>query len=349
LLPLISISLGDPAGIGPEVTIKALADTSLRASARWVICGNRAPIAHAANITLPIRIASLHDTPPTDGEVVLLPEDRWENTTTFTPNTAVSGAASLAYVHRAITLARDTTLPQAWRAQAIATAPISKEAWFAAGETRYPGHTELFAESFGASNYAMMFAAQPQGDKPGIHCVLTTAHMPLREVASTLTTQRILDVITLGHRAMLRLGNARPRIGVCGLNPHAGEHGILGHEDDAIIKPAVDAARAAGIKVSGPLSADTIFQGALAYETKPPLNFDLIVAMYHDQGLIPVKLLAWDRAVNMTVGLMHDGKPILRTSPDHGTAFNIAGKGFADAGSMAAALRMAVQSAIASR
>jgi 4-hydroxythreonine-4-phosphate dehydrogenase len=343
--------MGDPTGIGPEVVIKALADTTLRASARWVVCGNLAPLTlaqRAANVKVPLRSATLHDAPPTDGEVVLLDEDRWREFVAFS-TLQVSGAASLAYVHRAITLARDTTLPQAWRAEAIATAPISKEAWFAAGETRYPGHTELFAESFGASNYAMMFAAQPQGDKPGIHCVLTTAHMPLREVASTLTTQRILDVITLGHHAMLRLGNARPRIGVCGLNPHAGEHGILGHEDDAIIKPAVEAARAAGITVSGPLSADTIFQGALAYEAKPPLNFDLIVAMYHDQGLIPVKLLAWDRAVNMTVGLMHDGKPILRTSPDHGTAFNIAGKGLADAGSMAAALRMALQSATASR
>ena len=352
MLPLISISLGDPAGIGPEVVIKALADTSLRASARWVICGNRAPLAHAsraANITLPIRTAALHDAPPADGEVVLLTEDRWETTTTFTPNTAESGAASLAYVHRAIALARDTTLPQAWRAAAIATAPISKEAWFAAGETRYPGHTELFAESFASSNYAMMFAAQPRGSSPGIHCVLVTAHVPLSAVPAALTTRRVLDTITLAHAAMQSLGFARPRIGVCGLNPHAGEHGILGHEDDDIIKPAVEAARAAGVTVTGPLSADTIFQGALAYEAKPPRDFDLIVAMYHDQGLIPVKLLAWDRAVNMTIGLTHEGKPILRTSPDHGTAFNIAGKGIADAGSMIAALRMAALSATASR
>lgn len=341
--------MGDPAGIGPEVILKALADPALRASARWVITGNRAPLTLAAqstNITLPIRTATLDATPPAAGEVVLLAQQQWESSTTFTPNSAQSGSASLAYVEHAIALARDATIPPAWRASAIATAPISKEAWFAAGETRYPGHTELFAERFGATNYAMMFAAEPHESKPGIHCVLVTAHMPLSAVATSLTTRRVLDTITLAHAAMQSLGTSRPRIGVCGLNPHAGEHGILGHEDDAIIKPAVDAARAAGLTLTGPLSADTIFQGALAYSNKPPLNFDLIVAMYHDQGLIPVKLLAWDRAVNMTIGLTHAGKPILRTSPDHGTAFNIAGKGIADEGSMKAALRMAARSAL---
>jgi 4-phospho-D-threonate 3-dehydrogenase / 4-phospho-D-erythronate 3-dehydrogenase len=362
LLPLVSISLGDPAGIGPEVVIKALADASLRSPARWVICGNWhaiAPVAERLSVRLRRILltqslsTSLAHVPPTaDGEIILLEEPTFEHITDFQPNSARCGAASLAYVERAIALAQDEKLPAAWRANAIATAPISKEAWHLAGETRYPGHTELFAERFAADNYAMMFAAEPRTinpheNAPGLHCILATAHMPLRDVATTLTTQRILDTITLGHQAMQRLGYARPRIGVCGLNPHAGEHGILGHEDDDIITPAITAARTAGMHVIGPLPGDTIFQGALAYASTPPRDFDLVVAMYHDQGLIPLKLVAFDRAVNMTVGLMHDGKPILRTSPDHGTAFNIAGKFAANPGSMAAALRMAVQSAAA--
>ncbi|GDX99700.1 4-hydroxythreonine-4-phosphate dehydrogenase [Phycisphaerae bacterium] len=362
--PLVSISMGDPAGIGPEVIVKALGDDALRGMGRWVICGNAMPLQlrlQQAGLKLVVRHATLadvarDDAAPGDGEVVLLREEKWEGVAAFDANSAQSGAASLAYVERAIALARDESVSEAWRASAIATGPISKEAWFAAGQTRYPGHTELFAERFGSEKFAMMFAAEPRRDLiggassglegAGLHCVLVTAHVPVREVANVLTTPRVLDVIVLANEAMQGLGFASPRIGVCGLNPHAGERGILGSEDDAIIRPAVEAARGQGVNVSGPWSGDTIFQGALASDGKPARDFDLVVAMYHDQGLIPVKLLAWDRAVNMTIGLTHRGRRVLRTSPDHGTAFAIAGKNCADPGSMAAALRMAAVSGL---
>jgi 4-hydroxythreonine-4-phosphate dehydrogenase len=202
----------------------------------------------------------------------------------------------------------------------------------------------------------MMFAAAPAGPhRPGLHVILATAHVPLAAVPRTLTTARITEVILLGARAMRDLGVPDPRVGVCGLNPHAGERGVLGPEDDAIIAPAIALARAQGINASGPFPGDTIFPGALASapsdaaapgsaapaSARPP-RFDLVVAMYHDQGLIPVKLLAFDRAVNVTVGLRWHGRDVVRTSPDHGTAYDIAGRNIADAGSMRAAMDLAI-------
>jgi 4-hydroxythreonine-4-phosphate dehydrogenase len=207
---------------------------------------------------------------------------------------------------------------------AVVTAPISKEAWALAGH-RYAGHTELLAERLNATRHAMMFVA------PRLRVILTTAHVPLAEVALRLTTHRLLDVIELGAEACASLGVERPRVAVCGLNPHAGEAGLLGHEERTIITPAIEEARRAGIDASGPYPADTIFRRALDG------RFDLVVAMYHDQGLIPVKTLEWESAVNVTVGL-----PIVRTSPDHGTAFDIAGTGVADHRSMKAAIELAI-------
>ncbi len=352
--------MGDPAGVGPEVIVKALDDGAVRRLARWVVFGSEHALAAAARscqvpatwTELPTHFASSTLTSLQAGEVgvVDLCRDVGLDAAAAFPRAAHAdnGRVSFASVQHAIDLAK---LPPGhpWHAAAVVTGPINKEAWAMAGHAKYPGHTELFAEAFGAQKFAMMFHAPPAGTvKPGMNVILATVHRPLRTVADALTTQRITDTIELGHAAMQRLGFASPRIGVCGLNPHAGEHGLLGSEDDAVIAPAVAAVRSRGIDAAGPWPADTIFQGALAYDGVPASRFDLVVAMYHDQGLIPLKTLAWDRAVNMTVGLKHEGRPAWRTSPDHGTAFDIAGTGKADEGSMKAAIVLAAKLATSS-
>lgn len=213
-------------------------------------------------------------------------------------------------------------------ADAVVTGPINKQAWAMAGKRRYPGHTELFAERFRAKRYAMMFV----GEK--LRVILATVHIPVNDIRNALTIGKVYDAIDLGHQACLDLGIARPRIAVCGLNPHAGEGGLIGDEEGRLIEPAIEHAQNAGIEVSGPFPADTIYNAAVRG------RFDLVVAMYHDQGLIPIKLLERDLAVNVTVGLS-----TIRTSPDHGTAFDIAGRGIADPGSMCNAIDLAVRMA----
>jgi 4-hydroxythreonine-4-phosphate dehydrogenase len=388
-LPTIAISMGDPGGIGPEIVYKALCDNTLRESARWILVGVRDAIALTQGsefqfVTVRDEAATFGaDRPETlggRGSVTLLNQldlPAFGSQCPWPPEAnAAAGEASFRFVERAIELAKlDASSP--WHADAVVTAPINKESWSLAGHGAYPGHTELFAQRFAASRFAMMFhapACDPDAVRPdrlaaGLNVILATIHCPLKDVPSRLTMQKVLDAIELGAAAMERIGGSallraptvregaglggarehnpelpslrsglvKPRIGVCGLNPHAGEHGLLGHEDDSIIAPAVRHARERGIDAVGPLPADTIFQGALAFPGQRPSRFDLVVAMYHDQGLIPLKTIAWDRAVNMTLGL-----PIVRTSPDHGTAFDIAGKGIADAGSMKAAMRLAV-------
>jgi 4-hydroxythreonine-4-phosphate dehydrogenase len=211
------------------------------------------------------------------------------------------------------------------RVAAVATAPISKEAFALAG-LPWPGHTELLAHLCGVSRVAMLFHA------PAIRVVLATVHVALRDVPALLTPARLRDVIDLTVAALPRLGYPRPRVAVAGLNPHAGEHGLMGREDDEVIAPVVSACRDDGLDVRGPLPGDTVFVRAARGE------FDVVVACYHDQGLIPVKLLAFGTAVNVTIGL-----PIVRTSVDHGTAFDIAGRGVADPGSMIEAVVLAAR------
>jgi 4-hydroxythreonine-4-phosphate dehydrogenase len=208
---------------------------------------------------------------------------------------------------------------------AIATAPVNKEAFKLAG-LPWAGHTDLLGHLTGARHVAMMFHSEP------LRVVLATVHVPLANVAGVLTKDLMADTIELTAREMPRFGYERPRIGVAGLNPHAGEHGLFGREEEIAIAPAVAACRAKGIDVSGPHPGDTIFVRARRNE------FDVVVACYHDQGLIPIKLLAFGQAVNVTLGL-----PIIRTSVDHGTAFDIAGKGIADPESMIAAVLLAVK------
>ncbi len=317
--PALAITLGDPGGIGPEVVAKALADPSLRSRGDYVMFGPRAPLLDAcARAGIRPFWAESREAPDRVRGCVLVPVDSEGG---FARSAhAVNGRASLDSLDAAIALAHRGVV------RGVVTAPISKEAWHLAGETRYPGHTELFAERFGAREFRMMF------DSPRLRVILATTHIPLREVAPSLTSELVLTTIRLGHETCQRLGVAGARLGVCGLNPHAGEHGILGREDDEIIRPAIAHARSLGIHATGPFPGDTIFGRAVRGE------FDLVVAMYHDQGLIPLKLLAFDSAVNMTVGL-----PVVRTSPDHGTAFDIAGEGKADAGSMSAAIHLAAR------
>ena len=211
---------------------------------------------------------------------------------------------------------------------AVATAPINKEALRLAG-LPWAGHTDLLAHLTHASRVAMMFHSEP------LRVVLATVHVPLAEVPSLLTRELMEETIALTARELPRFGKPAPRIAVAGLNPHAGEHGLFGREEVSAIAPAIEAARGRGIDVAGPFPADTVFVRAVSGE------FDVVVACYHDQGLIPVKLAAFGRAVNVTLGL-----PIVRTSVDHGTAFDIAGKGVADAGSMIEAVKLAAKLAV---
>ena len=323
--------MGDPAGIGPEIIAKALADEQLRQRIIVRIFGVDAPLRAAAERagiepfwqTLP------HDAPiPSDAGVVLLEYGGAGEGAYLPPKTpgpsAIGGELSFRFVTDAI---RCAMLDDPTHVDAIVTAPISKTSWKLAGHDKYPGHTELLAERFNAHRHAMMFVSET------LRVVLATIHMPLMAVGPALTTGRILDVIELGNEACRRLGIAKPRVAVCGLNPHAGEGGLFGDEEPRLIEPAIRQARSRGIDATGPHPADTVFNQAVDGR-----RYDLVVAMYHDQGLIPVKLLAWDNAVNVTLGL-----PITRTSPDHGTAFDIAGTGRAEPGSLTAAFTLACE------
>ncbi|MDX2131501.1 MAG: 4-hydroxythreonine-4-phosphate dehydrogenase PdxA [Planctomycetota bacterium] len=353
MTPLVAISAGDPGGIGPEVVAAALADPARRARARWLVfCPARAffeacAARHSDVCILPAFPSFTLD--PAPGAITLVePPDPRPRDPFPAHDDRRSGEISFWCVQRAIDAA---LLPRDHpsHAHAIVTGPISKRAWALAGHAEFPGHTELLAARCNAPHAAMMFHAPPApsptpapGTPPalpaGLNVILATVHRPLRDVPALLTTPRLVQIIRLGHDTMRRLGVDRPRVGVCGLNPHAGEEGLLGSEDRDIIAPAVTLARAAGIDASGPHPADTMFAGALAFPGLAPARFDLAVAMYHDQGLIPLKTLARDRAVNFTVGL-----PIVRTSPDHGTAFDIAGTHAAHPGSTAAAIDLALR------
>ncbi|MGD1915859.1 MAG: 4-hydroxythreonine-4-phosphate dehydrogenase PdxA [Phycisphaerales bacterium] len=323
--PCIAVSMGDPGGIGPEVLAAALRGGAAE-GARVVIYGparamgdQRWPVVHAL------------DDVPVDAAVAVCQLDDADIADDGAPFERAATARGGAISHRQVLHAIDATkLPAGHpaRADASCTAPISKAAWVAAGLAEHPGHTELLAQRLGAPRYAMAFVSQP------LLVALATAHVPLRRVPEVLTTARVAEVIELAGKLCKDLGIDKPRIVVAGLNPHAGEGGALGDEDDAIIAPAVAEAQDRGFEVTGPLPGDTVFRDA----RRPGGEFDIVVAMYHDQALAPLKLVAFDHAVNITLGL---GVP--RTSPDHGTAFGIAGRGVADAGSMAAALQLAAR------
>jgi 4-hydroxythreonine-4-phosphate dehydrogenase len=289
--PRIGITVGDPAGIGPEISIKAAADPRVLDLCEPVLYGP-----HDAKALQP-----------------------------FTPGQVSADAGRAAY--DAIVMAVEHA--RAGRIDAIATAPINKEAFALAG-IPFKGHTDLLAMLTKSGPAVMMFYAEQ------LRVVLATVHVALRDVPSLLTRELADFIIDITARELPRFGYPRPRIAVAGLNPHAGEHGVIGSEDDAVLRPAVAAARGRGLDVTGPLPADTVFGRAARGD------FDVVIACYHDQGLIPVKLLAFGRAVNVTLGL-----PIIRTSVDHGTAFDIAGRGVADHSSLVEAIGLAARLATA--
>jgi 4-hydroxythreonine-4-phosphate dehydrogenase len=305
-LPTLAVTTGDPAGIGPEILQKALADARVREAAKLVVIG---PTQWAGGQTRSLEAVSATQ------------KGAW-------------GHTSFASVLEAIELAK------AGRVDGIVTCPISKEHWKLAGAPadQYPGHTELLAEVFASPKSGMLFVG------PHLRVMLATIHVPLMEVARVLTPQRVAAAIELAHQACIELGIKTPRVAVAGLNPHAGEGGMFGDEDDRLIAPAVAECQGKGIDVSGPWPGDTVFNAAVqsgGVIDKGTPAFDIVVAMYHDQGLIPVKLIDGMRAINVTAGLRWKGRRIIRTSPAHGTAFDIAGRGMADATSLIEAIVLA--------
>src|SRR5829696_9643029 len=322
--PMLSITMGDPAGIGPEVVLKALAQAEVFARCRPLVVGDRRILERASGW--------LGQTPEFDvvtepaqgtyqlGRVTLLDLDNAPpERIPVGEESAAAGAAAVDYVFRACDLA------MAGAVDAVVTAPLNKAAMHLAGY-QYAGHTELLTERTGAERVSMLLVG------PNLRIVHVSTHVALEEAIARVTPQRVEDVIQIAHDACHALGIARPRIAVAGLNPHASEGGIFGNEEIERIEPAITAARARGWNVSDPQPPDTVFLRA----TKGA--YDIVVAMYHDQGHIPMKLLAFDSGVNVSVGL-----PIIRTSVDHGTAFDIAGTGVASETSMLAAIDVALQ------
>jgi 4-phospho-D-threonate 3-dehydrogenase / 4-phospho-D-erythronate 3-dehydrogenase len=306
----VAVTMGDPAGVGPEIVIKALDDPEIAELARWVIIGDR----QILNLTDGAgwrRVRERHNVEVLD--LAMMAGAAGFRTGELN---AGCGRAALAYVRAA------TEMCLSGEADAMTTAPINKEA-VSLGGIRFSGHTEFIAELCGAPESWMLLA----NDR--MRVIHVSTHVPLSR-ACGLDTARIQRTIELGHAALVQMGFTDPRIAVCGLNPHAGENGLLGKEDAEFIAPAVTAAKERGINCAGPLPADTLFLKAARG------HYDLVVAMYHDQGHIPIKLLSFEDTVNVSLGI-----PVIRTSVDHGTAFDIAGKGIADAANMKAALRLA--------
>lgn len=320
-LPRIAITMGDPAGIGPEVTLKALHDPTIMRLARMIVVGDAHILrATATQIGLPLPepvVTNAQDLPDDAACAVL--DRRSLDPASFVIGqvSAACGRAAAGYIEEAVHLCLKGTV------DAMTTGPVNKEAVTLAG-IPFTGHTEYIAQLCGVQETRMLLVSDR------LRVVHVTTHCSLRQAALS-NSPRILKTITLGHTAMRGLGIDRPRIAVCGLNPHAGENGLFGSEDAEIILPAINEARAQGIACDGPFAADTLFLKAVQGA------YDLVVAMYHDQGHIPMKLLDFEQAVNVSLGL-----PIIRTSVDHGTAFDIVGQNRADAKSLKAALRLAV-------
>jgi len=326
--PIIGVTMGDPVGIGPEIVMTALREPAIYKACRPIVIGDAQRLKAAKKCTkssLNIRTIDAPDSGRYEcGSVDLLSvfECDPENTYWGKP-TAQTGKAMVEYIIRAIDLATCGSIA------AIVTCPINKMAMRLAGYA-YNGHTELLAERTKTDNFAMMLA----GDK--LRVVLVTIHVPLKDVPSILSMEKIVQTISIARRALYeRFGFEKPRIAVAGLNPHAGEGGMFGDEEENIIIPAVNCARKQGIDVSGPFPPDTIFYHAVKG------HYDAVVCMYHDQGLIPFKLIHFTDGVNTTLGL-----PIIRTSVDHGTAYDIAGTGKANPGSLIAAINMATHQAV---
>lgn len=321
--PVIGITMGDPVGLGPEIIVSALDDPLVYDLCRPLILGDRAVMNKAINLMSKNLTVHTIESPDRGnychGTMDLMPlsDLKPENLFPGTP-TAETGKAMIDYITKGVDLA------MAGEIQAMATCPITKTAMKLAG-SKFHGHTELIAHRTGTKKIAMMMA----GDR--LKVVLVTIHIPLSQVASQLNQEEILTTIRLTSKALVeRFGILNPKIAVAGLNPHAGENSMFGTEEEKIIAPAVKQASQEGLNVFGPFPPDTIFFNAANKK------FDAVVCMYHDQGLIPFKMIHFSDGVNTTLGL-----PIIRTSVDHGTAYDIAWKGIADPSSLVAAIKMA--------
>jgi 4-phospho-D-threonate 3-dehydrogenase / 4-phospho-D-erythronate 3-dehydrogenase len=322
--PTIAITMGDPAGIGPEVIMKALAKPETREICNALVIGDANRLRKAGKIVGErLEIDALRDAEDANFasravqclDLNLVPDDL-----PFGRMSATAGEAAYRFIERAVQVV------QAGSAQAICTAPLSKEALHAAGH-KYPGHTELLAYLTGTREVSMMLVSSK------LRVIHVTTHIGLLDAIDKIEPGLVERVITRGHEALVRAGLPKPKIGVCAINPHAGENGLFGRGEEATkIAPAIEACQRRGWDVRGPLPADTLF--FLAGRG----DYDMVVAMYHDQGHGPIKVLGLEAGVNITVGL-----PVIRTSVDHGTAFDIAGKGIADERSLIEALRQGAE------
>ncbi|MBU2512464.1 4-hydroxythreonine-4-phosphate dehydrogenase PdxA [bacterium] len=305
--PIIGITMGDPAGVGPEIIIKSLLSEERGKSINPLVIGETTVLKKiAGHLKIDVKFRSFDNFESVvfeDNAIHVLEPYKGPLYYTWGKSNETCGDHSFNYV------VEGTRLCMQNKIAALVTSPICKESWHLAGH-KYDGHTGLLAKLTQTESYRMMFAT----DK--LNVILVTTHLPLQEACSILSTESIVKTIELGYKELCSLKIKEPKIAVCGLNPHASENGLFGHEEKDTIIPAIEQARQKGIDVTGPYPSDTVFLQAING------HYDLVVALYHDQGLIPVKLLFFDTAVNMTVGL-----PIIRTSVDHGTAFDIAGKG----------------------
>jgi 4-hydroxythreonine-4-phosphate dehydrogenase len=322
--PTIAISMGDPAGIGPEVIMKALANPETRAICNALVIGDANRLRNAGKIVGGrLEIVALREADDADfdsGSVQCVDLNLVPDDLPFGKMSATAGEAAYRFIEKAVQIV------QAGFAQAICTAPLSKEALHAAGH-KYPGHTELLAHLTGTPEVSMMLVSNR------LRVIHVTTHIGLLDAIEKIEPGLVERVIVRGHEVLVRAGLTNPKIGVCAINPHAGENGLFGRGEEATkITPAIEACQRRGWDVQGPLPADTLF--FLAGRG----DYDMVVAMYHDQGHGPFKVLGLEAGVNITVGL-----PVIRTSVDHGTAFDIAGKGVADERSLIEALRQAAE------
>ncbi len=322
--PVVGITMGDAAGIGPEIIMKALADPAVYKWCNPLVIGDAKMLERAGRVVNSEsgvrRVSGAADASFEPGTVDCLDLDLLPPDLPYGEVSAHAGDAAYRYIEKAVELALRGEI------DAICTAPINKEALHKGGRI-YPGHTEILAELTGTKEYSMMLSA------PRLKVIHVTTHIGLLDAIERIEPGRVYETIRLAHDTLRRAGSRTPRIGVCSINPHAGENGLFGRgEEEEKIAPGVERAQAEGIDVHGPLPADALFFRAARGD------FDVVVAMYHDQGHGPIKVLGLDAGVNITVGL-----PIVRTSVDHGTAFDIAGTGVASEASLKEALRQAVE------
>ncbi|NGP45153.1 4-hydroxythreonine-4-phosphate dehydrogenase PdxA [Bacillaceae bacterium SIJ1] len=323
--PIIGITMGDAAGVGPEIIVKALCRDEVSEQAVPLVIGDIKRLKQAADILgADVSFKAIGPdesfSPPTSNEVLCVDLNLVPESLPFGEVSAEAGHAAFEYLRTAIELANDRKI------DAICTAPLNKEALHKGGH-KYPGHTEILAELTGTSNFAMMLSS------PKLKVIHVTTHIGLRDAIDRIEPTRVYDVVRMAHETLSLSGIKQPKIAVCGINPHAGENGLFGYgEEEEKVIPGVERAQQEGIDVVGPLPADTLFFRAVRGD------FDIVVAMYHDQGHGPIKVLGLEAGVNITVGL-----PIIRTSVDHGTAFDIAGKGIADEASMLEAMMQAIE------